>query len=72
MAKLFLKDVGKNLREARKRAGLRQKEIVVISGVAYRHYQSIEAGRVNVTLDTLHRLAEAFGTTVSDLTKIRR
>ena len=64
---VFLKEVGTNLREARKRAGLRQVEVEAKAGVAYRHYQDIEAGKVNVSLDTLCRLASAFNTTVSNL-----
>lgn len=69
MTKLYLKEVGNNLREARKRAGLRQIEVEAKAGVAYRHYQNIEAGKVNVTLETLCRLATAFGTSVANLTK---
>lgn len=64
---VFLKEVGTNLREARKRAGLRQVEVETKAGVAYRHYQDIEAGKVNVSLDTLCRLASAFNTTVANL-----
>ncbi len=66
---IFLKEVGQNLREARKRAGLRQVEVETKAGVAYRHYQDIEAGKVNVSLATLCRLAGAFNTTVADLTR---
>ena len=66
---IFLKEVGQNLREARKRAGMRQVEVETKAGVAYRHYQDIEAGKVNVSLDTLCRLAEAFNTNVASLTK---
>lgn len=65
----FLKEVGQNLREARKKAGMRQVEVETKAGVAYRHYQDIEAGKVNVSLDTLCRLAGAFSTTVSNLTR---
>jgi transcriptional regulator with XRE-family HTH domain len=64
---IFLKEVGSNLRVARKEAGLRQVEVETKSGVAYRHYQDIEAGKVNVSLDTLCRLANAFNTTVANL-----
>jgi transcriptional regulator with XRE-family HTH domain len=69
MTKTYLKEVGENLRTARKHAGLRQVEVEKLSGVAYRHYQNIEAGKVNVTLTTLCRLASAFGTSVETLTK---
>jgi transcriptional regulator with XRE-family HTH domain len=71
MVEVFLKEVGHNLREARKHAGLRQVEMETLCGVTYRHYQNIEAGRVNVTLQTLWRLASALGTSVADLTRTR-
>ena len=69
MSAQYLKDVGKNLREARRRAGLRQKEVEARSGIAYRHYQDIEAGKVNIRIATLCRLASAFGTSVTTLTR---
>jgi transcriptional regulator with XRE-family HTH domain len=71
MTKHFLKDVGENLKQARKRAGIRQVEVESIAGVAYRHYQKIEAGHVNMTVETLCRLAAAFGTSVAELTRGR-
>ena len=67
----FRKDVGENLREARRKAGLRQVEVPAVAGIAYRHYQDIETGKVNVTLDTLCRLAQAYKTSVARLTKGR-
>lgn len=54
-----LKQVGMNLKSARRSARLRQTDLATKSGVAYRHYQDIEAGKINLTLDTLFRLAKA-------------
>jgi DNA-binding XRE family transcriptional regulator len=67
----YRKEVGQNLRAARKSAGLKQSQVEEVSGVGYRHYQDIETGKVNVTLDTLCRLAVAFRTNVAKLTKGR-
>lgn len=53
-----LKQVGLNLKHFRKSERLRQTDLAEKSGVAYRHYQDIEAGKVNVSLDTLFRLAK--------------
>lgn len=53
-----LKQIGKNLKAARKQVRLRQVDIAEQSGVAYRHYQDIEAGKVNVSVDTLFRLTK--------------
>jgi DNA-binding XRE family transcriptional regulator len=62
-----LKCVGKNIREARRKAGLRQIDIETRAGITYRHYQNIEAGKINVGITTLLKLAEAFGATVEEL-----
>jgi transcriptional regulator with XRE-family HTH domain len=69
MTNPYLKEVGLNLKQARKKLGMRQIEVEGKTGVSYRHYQNIEAGKVNVTLDTLCRLAGAFQTSVAELTK---
>jgi len=61
--------VGQNLRAARKAVPLTQLETEGKSGVAYRHYQDIETGKVNVSLNTLIALAKAFGTTVNAITR---
>lgn len=67
----YRKEIGDNLKEARKSAGYKQAEVETVAGVGYRHYQDIETGKVNVSIDTLCRLAKAFNTTVSKLVKGR-
>lgn len=56
----YLERVGTNIREARHKAGLRQIDIEKRLGLTYRYYQTIEAGRANITLKTLLQLAELF------------
>ncbi len=63
------RQVGRNIRRARQSKGLRQVDVNELVGVNYRHYQNIEAGRVNLTLDTLCRLARLFGVSLEDLVK---
>ncbi len=63
----YLKRVGKNIRTARLRSGLRQIDVNEQIGLTYRHYQNIEAGRVNLTVATLCRLATLFKASISDL-----
>ena len=65
----FLKALGQNIREARIRAGLRQIDVNEKIGLTYRHYQNIEAGRVNMTVGTLCRLSLLFKTSVHELLK---
>jgi transcriptional regulator with XRE-family HTH domain len=62
-----MKRVGQNIRDARMAAGLRQIDVNMKAGLTYRHYQNIEAGKINVTLSTLCRLAKLFKTSVRDL-----
>ena len=45
----------------RKRHGLTQEQAAELSGLAYKHYQSIEAGRrKQIWLETVDRLAAAY------------
>lgn len=63
------KNVGRNIKAARKKAGLRQADIEEKVGISFRYYQYIEAGSVNVTLKTLYTLARLFEVDVEDLLK---
>lgn len=63
----FLKQMGRNIRAARVRCGLRQVDVEEKIGLESRHYQKIEAGKINVTVETLYRLAKLFKTTEQEL-----
>lgn len=63
----YLRRIGRNIRNARIRAGLRQIDVNMQIGLTYRHYQNIEAGKINCTISTLCRLAKLFRTSVSAL-----
>ena len=62
----LLQDFGSRLRQMRKMRRLRQLDMASF-GLSYKYYQRIEAGQVNPTLITMHRLASAFDVTVYDL-----
>jgi transcriptional regulator with XRE-family HTH domain len=49
--------VAANSRKARARLGITQQEAAELIDVTPRYYRDIEAGRVNLTLETLQRLA---------------
>lgn len=52
----------KNLRLLRKRHSISQERIAELSGLDYKFYQAVEAGRrPNVTLATLDNIAEVYG-----------
>jgi transcriptional regulator with XRE-family HTH domain len=50
--------LGSRLREVRKQKGLRQEDLEKY-GVSYKYYQRIEGGKVNITLSTIEKIAEA-------------
>jgi transcriptional regulator with XRE-family HTH domain len=60
-------DLGKNLRHARKRAGLTQEEVAECSGVHATEVSRIEAGKRDPRISTMERLAEAVEVSPSDL-----
>ncbi len=65
----YLRHVGLNIKAARVKAELRQADVEEKTGINYRYYQRIEAGKVNLTLETLYRLAKAFKTNIEEFTK---
>lgn len=56
-----------NVRRARWAAGLTQEAASAEAGIDLRHYQDLEAGRVDPKLSTLHALAQALRVTVGAL-----
>jgi len=54
---VFLHQFGENLQRARWASGLTQEQVAA-QGITYRHYQELERGQGNPTLQTLHLLAE--------------
>lgn len=56
------------LKELRKRHGLSQEAFAELSGISYKYYQALEAGRkVDLRLSTLERLAAAYRIEVHQL-----
>jgi len=55
----LLVKVGKNIQEMRIRADLRQEDLEDY-GISWKHYQRIEAGTTNTTVQFLYKIAKAF------------
>jgi len=53
--------VGRCVAVARIGAGLTQEEAAAIARIDYKRWQTIERGAANPTVDTLSRIASAFG-----------
>jgi transcriptional regulator with XRE-family HTH domain len=66
----FRKKVALNIKNARKNAAVTQ-EGMAKNGFNIRHYQDIESGKVNITLETIYRLAHVFKTSPDKLIKVK-
>lgn len=63
---------GANLRAAREAKGLSQRELAALAQFPQTKIPAVEAGRTNIGIDTMQRLADAVGSTVSCLTSSAR
>lgn len=61
------KDMGQRIRNLRKSAGLTQEELGEKSDLSYKYIGELERGRVNVSLDSLLRIADAIDVKIGDL-----
>lgn len=66
-----MNDYGKNIKEARKKAGLTQKELADASGVAKITIQQYEAGKRQPRLEQLGMLAEAMHVSIDELLGVK-
>ncbi len=63
-----LQRFGRKVREKRAALGLSQEEFADKCGLDRTYISGIERGKRNVSLRNIHAIAEALGTTVSELT----
>ena len=54
------KQVAKNIRKNRIKRRLTQEKAAEVIGFHYKYYQKIESGSVNLTLDSLKKISQAF------------
>lgn len=53
--------VGQEVRAARKRKGFSQGQLSMRTGIDLRYIKRIEAGEVNLSLNTINRISKALG-----------
>jgi transcriptional regulator with XRE-family HTH domain len=53
--------LGERLRDLRARHGVTQEEAVRLARIEYKYFEGIEAGKYELRLTTVERLAEVFG-----------
>ncbi len=58
-------EIGKGLQWLRKSLALTQYQLAALAHLDYRHFQNIETGRVEVKVETLKRICDAFGFSLS-------
>ncbi len=61
--------LGNRFKEVRKEKGLRQEDMEEF-GISYKYYQKIERGKVNVTLGTIEKIAEALNVKARELFRL--
>ncbi len=61
------RQLGRRIRAARIEAELTQEEAAGVAGIDYKRWQRLEAGKVNATVRTLARAAQALNLTVWEL-----
>lgn len=59
--------LGQRIRELRKSAGITQEELGEKSSLSYKFIGELERGQVNVSIDSIARIAEALGVKIGDL-----
>jgi len=60
-------DIGKRIKEARNKKGLRQVDLAKRTGILRANIARIESGKHRPSLETLERISEALGVSVADL-----
>lgn len=65
--KKIQKDLGRRIKELREEQGLTLEELSELAGMDWRHLHKAQSGELNLTLFSLHRIAEAFGVEIEDL-----
>ena len=67
MAFSYRRIVGQKIRAYRKQAGLSQEKLAEKASLSYKYLGEVERGYVNISLDSLMRIAKALGVRVRDL-----
>ena len=67
MARSYRRTVGKKLRKYRQRRGWSQEKLAEKADLSYKYVGEVERGCVNISLDSLVRLAKALGVRLRDL-----
>lgn len=60
-------EFGQRLKELRKEMGISQEKFALKIGMDRTYYASVEAGKRNIALENIKKIADGFGISLSDL-----
>ena len=64
---MITKDFGQRVKELRNQTGLSQEKFALKIGMDRTYYASVEAGKRNIALQNIKKIAEGFGMSLSEL-----
>ena len=64
---MIKKDFGERVRNLRKQSGLSQEKFALKISMDRTYYASVEAGRRNISLENIKKIADGFGVSLSQL-----
>lgn len=67
---MFYKNIGENIRRKREMLGISQTEFAMDIGMSTFHYGEIERGRVNMSVETIYRIAKGLGVLPYELLQV--
>lgn len=64
---MITKEFGQRLKEFRQETGLNQEKFALKISMDRTYYASVEAGRRNISLENIKKIADGFGVSLSQL-----
>lgn len=64
---MITKDLGNRIRELRKKTGLSQEKFALQIGMDRTYFASVEAGKRNISIRNIKKIADGFGVSLSEL-----
>lgn len=66
---VITEDLGKRIRELRQQTGLSQEKFALKIGMDRTYFASVEAGKRNIAIVNIKKIADGLGVTLSELLK---
>ncbi len=64
---MVIVELGKRIRELRKKTGLSQEKFAIQIGMDRTYYASVEAGKRNIAIRNIKKIADGLGVSLSEL-----